>query len=175
MDDRPAIEQVKSGFKIVGAMLASFAAMVLFFIGYIAVTSPEKQRVVLGSVLLLATIITMFFTVRFWAKWFCGIASYVAVRSTFLIFSVQKGQLSPWVAIALTASLWLMAILSIRFYSRRMFSYFDQLSITTAAACLFWGFGKLGTAGGTAMLVPVAIGLPLLFFSASKTLPKISK
>ena len=53
-------------------------------------------------------------------------------------------------------------------YRRHKFSYFDQLSITAAAVCLFWGFARLGTAGDNAMLVPVAIGLPLLFISASK-------
>jgi hypothetical protein len=169
MDNRPAIEhQVKSGFKIVGAILASFAAMVLVSVGYLDITNPEKHRVSLGWVLLLTTIVTMFFTVRFWASWFCGIASYLAVRSTFLIFFVQKGRLSLWTAIGLTVSFWLMAILAIQFYRRHKFSYFDQLSITAAAVCLFWGFARLGTVGDNAMLVPVAIGLPLLLFSASK-------
>jgi hypothetical protein len=65
MDNRPAIEQVKSGFKIVGAILTSFAAMVLVSVGYLDITNPEKHRVGLGWVLLLATIVTMFFTVRF--------------------------------------------------------------------------------------------------------------
>jgi hypothetical protein len=62
----------------------------------------------------------------------------------------------------------MMAILAVQFYRRREFSYFDQLSITTAAVCLFIGIARLGTVGDNGMLVPVAIGIPLLFFSASK-------
>jgi hypothetical protein len=168
MDNRPAIEQVKSGFKIVGAILTSFAAMVIFCVGYFDIVNPEKQRVGLGWVVLLTTILTMFFTVRFWANWFCGIASYLAVRSTFLVLYVQKGRLSLRTTIGLIVAFWLMAILAAQFYRRREFSYFDQLSITTAAVCLFWGFARLGTLGDNAMLVPVAIGIPLLFFSASE-------
>jgi hypothetical protein len=168
MDNRPAIEQVKSGFKIVGAILTSFAALVVFLIGYADVTNPEHQRVGLGWVILVTAVITMFFTVRFWANWFCGIASYLALRSMLLIFLGQNERLSLWTAICLTASLWFMAILAFQFYRRRKFSYFDQLSITTAAVCLFWGFGRLGTIGASAMLVPVAVGLPLLLLSISK-------
>jgi hypothetical protein len=164
MDKRPAIEQVKSGFRIVGAILTSFAAIVLFTVGYIDITKPEKQHVALGWVILLTTVVSMLFTVRFWATWFCGIVSYLAVRLTWFVLLGQKERLSLWIAIGLCASLWFMAILSIQFYRRREFSYFDQLSITTAAVCLFWGFARLGTA----MLLPTVIGLPLLFFSASK-------
>jgi hypothetical protein len=169
MDDRPAIEQVKSGFRIVGAFLASFAAMLLFRAGYINITNPNTQRVGLGWVILLATVITMLFTVRFWADWFCGIAGYLAVRSTFLMFFSQKEQVFVWTALGLTASLWLMAILAIQFYRRRKFSYFDQFTVTTAAVCLFWGFARLGRVGYSGMLVSVAIGLPVLPLNASKT------
>jgi hypothetical protein len=46
-------------------------------------------------------------------------------------------------AIGLSASLWVTAVPSIQFYRRREFSSFEQLSITTAAVCLFWGFARL--------------------------------
>jgi hypothetical protein len=167
MDDRPAIEQVKSGFRIVGAILISFAAFLLFYVSYSDITKPEKQRVGLGWVILLTTMVAMFFTVRYWANWFCGVASYLAMRCTFLVFFADSRRLPPWVAIGLTASLWLMAILAIQFYRRREFSYYDQVSITAAAVCLFWGIARLGTIGDNAMLIPVVIGLSLLLFSAS--------
>jgi hypothetical protein len=50
MDKSPVIEQVKSGFKIAGAILTSFAAITLFIVGYVDVTTPEKQHVALASV-----------------------------------------------------------------------------------------------------------------------------
>jgi prolipoprotein diacylglyceryltransferase len=167
-DNRSTIEQVKSGFRIVGAFLTSFAAWVLFTIGYIDVIKPENQKVSLGLTLLLVTIITMLLTVRFWANWFGGVASSLALRSTLLIFFTKKGGMSPWNAIGLTISFWCIAFLSIKFYKKRQFSHLDQLSITAAAVCLFWGFARLGTAGDNAMLIPVACGLPLLVIAAYK-------
>jgi hypothetical protein len=168
MDKRPVSEQVKSGFKITGAILVSFAAVVLFIIGYTDVVTPEKQHVALGWTILVATAATLMFTVRFWANWFCGVASYLAVRSTFLIFFAHKGKLSLPIAVGLTVSLWLMAILSIRFYKKRKFSKFDQIGITTAAICLFWGFARVGTMGDNAMLLPFLVGIPLLLLAASE-------
>jgi hypothetical protein len=166
MDERPAIEQVKSGFRIVGAILTSFAAFVLFTIGYIDIVTPEKQRAALGWVILLTTVTAMSLTVRFWATWFCGIVAYFAVRSTALVFFALRGRLVWWIAIGLSVSLWIMAVLSVRFYHRHEFPYFEQLSITVAAVCLFWSFARLSVTGDSGMLLPVVIGLPLLFFSA---------
>jgi hypothetical protein len=168
MDKRPVIEQVKSGFKIAGAILISSAAALSFISGYIDVVTPEKGHVALGWAILVVVTATLLFTVRFWANWFCGVASYLAVRSTFLIFFVHKGTLSFPVAIGLTVSLWLIAIFSIRSYKKRTFSKFDQLSITAAAICVFWGFARLGTMGDNAMLLPLLIGIPLLLISASE-------
>jgi hypothetical protein len=168
MDKRPVIEQVKSGFKIVGAILTSFAAITLFIVGYVDVTTPERQHVALGWMILVAISATLLLTVRFWATWFCVIASYLAVRSTLLIFFAHKGKLSLPIAIGLTVSLWLIAIHSVRFYKKRRFSKFDQVCITTAAICLFWGFARLGTRGDNAMLLPLLVGIPLLLVSASE-------
>jgi hypothetical protein len=168
MDQRPVIEQVKSGFKIAGAILTSFAAVVLFIVGYVDVTTPERQHVALGWTILVAVAVTLLFTVKFWATWFCGVASYLAVRSTLLIFFAHKGKLSLPIAIGITVSLWLIAILSIKFYKKRRFSKFDQVCITTAAICLFWGFARLGVMGDNAMLLPLLVGIPLLLVSASE-------
>ena len=76
MDQRPVIEQVKSGFKIAAAILTSFAAVVLFIVGYVGVTTPERQHVALGWIILVVVAATLLFTVKFWATWFCGVASY---------------------------------------------------------------------------------------------------
>lgn len=168
MDKRPVAEQVKSGFKIAGAILISFAAFVLFIFGYNNVVNPEKQHIALGWALLIAVAATLLFTVRFWAAWFCGVASYMAVRSTFLIFFVHRGKLSVPIAIGLTVSLWVIALLSVKVYKKHNFSKCDHVGITTAAICLFWGVARLGTMGDDAMLLPLLVGIPLLLVSASK-------
>jgi hypothetical protein len=140
----------------------------LFIVGYVDVTTPEKQHVALGWMILVSIAAMLLFTVRFWATWFCAMASYLAVRSTLLIFFVHKGKLSLPIAVGLTVSLWLIAILSIRFYKKRSFSKFDQVCLTTAAICLFWGFARLGTQGDDAMLLPLLVGIPLLLVSTSE-------
>lgn len=81
MDQRPTVEQVKSGFKIAGMILTSFVAVVLFVVGYGDATTPEKHHVALGWTVLIAVIAAMLFTVKFCAVWFCAVASYLAVRS----------------------------------------------------------------------------------------------
>src|SRR6266852_8593021 len=90
-DERSITEQVKSGFRIVGAILASFAAFLVFGTGYRYVTGPEQQHVVIGWILLLATVVTMLVSVRLWANWFCGIVSYAAVCCIFLLVSASAG------------------------------------------------------------------------------------
>lgn len=122
LDERPVIEQVKSGFKIAGAILSSFAAFVLFLTGYSYIVGGGEQRSsALGWLLVMATTVTMFATVHFWAKWFCGIVSYGAVRATVLVFFAGRAGLSYWHAAGIAASLWFMAIVSIHFYGRRHF------------------------------------------------------
>jgi hypothetical protein len=140
--------------------------MVLFSIGYIDITSPEKQRVALGWVVLLTTIFAMYVTVRFWANWFCAIAGYLAVRSTFLIFFIGKRGISVRTALGLIVALWLMAVLSIQFYNKRDFSRFERVSVTIAAVSLFWVVAR--SDGGNSTLLPVLIGTPMLLFSVSR-------
>jgi hypothetical protein len=169
MDERPVIEQVKSGFKIAGAILSTFGAFLLFLIGYSHILRPERQEQAIGLLILVTIVIAMFVSVRFWAKWVCGIITYLAVRSTLLVIFAGRGRYSDfsfWSAVAFTGSLWLMATLSIHFYSRRHFSMLDQLSITTAAIGLFWGFLRLATVGNNGILLPIAIGTPLLLVTA---------
>jgi hypothetical protein len=170
MSKRRVIDQVKSGFKIVAAILFSFAAFLLVGISYVGITqdSPKLSH---GSAwaLLITMVMLMFLTVRFWAKWFCGITSYLAVRSMLLPLFAGRGSLSDVPirsAVAITASFWLMAILSIHFYRRHHFSILDQFSITGAAVSLFIGFMRLGSAGNNGIILPVLMGIPLLVLSS---------
>jgi hypothetical protein len=170
MAERRVIKQVKSGFKILAAILFSFGAFSLVGIAYVSIIqdSPKLSH---GSawVLLVAMVMLMFVTVRFWARWFCGIISYLALRSMLLPLFAGSGSLSDLPfrsAVAITASFWLMAILSIHFYRRHHFSILDQFSITGAATSLFIGFIRLGSAGNNGIILPVLMGIPLLVLSS---------
>jgi hypothetical protein len=67
-DSRPVGEQVKSGFIIVGKMLAAFGIAVTILTGSALIRSlpPTQNRVTLGWLLVSLSIIVMFTTVRFW-------------------------------------------------------------------------------------------------------------
>jgi len=168
MDQRQAIKHLKVGLKIVAAIIFSFAAFASVALSYIGITQGlhRDPRLAAWWALLVTTAVIMFISVRFWARWFCGIISYLAVRTTLLALFAGKVGMSYRNAIGISASMWFMAILSIHFYRRHQFSSLDQLSLTAAAICLFVGFTRLGITGNNAMLLPVALGIPLLLFSA---------
>src|SRR5690348_6189606 len=111
MSKRPVIEQVKSGFKIVAAILFSFAAFLAVEVSYLGITQHSaKLSHPSAWALLTMIVVLMFLTVRFWAKWFCGIVSYLAVRSMLLPLFAGRGSLSDLslrTAVAITASFWL--------------------------------------------------------------------
>jgi len=169
MSERRIIEQVKSGFKIVAAILFSVAAFFLVSLGYLGITqdSPKLSHVAAWA-LFTTMVAVMLVTVRFWAKWFCGIVSYLAVRSTLLPLFAGRGRLADVPlrsALTIAAAFWLMAILSIHFYRRNHFSIFDQFSVTTAAVSLFVAFARLGISGENGLILPLLLGIPLLLFS----------
>ena len=81
-DRRPVVEQVKSGFRIVGKMLVAFAIAVTFMAGFGLIRAPRySSQIVLGSVLIMMSILVMTTTVRFWAAGFFGFIAYGALRS----------------------------------------------------------------------------------------------
>jgi hypothetical protein len=178
-DERSITEQVKSGFRIVGAILASFAAFLVFSVGYSYVARPEQQRIVTGWIILVATVTIMFVTVRFWANWFCGIVSYVAVRSIVLLVLVLVGGVhaSPWYVAGFCALAWLLALLSIHLYRRRHFSILDHVGLTGGATCLFLGILRMATTGSTnAGLIPLVIAVALLLPTAfEKSLTRLTE
>lgn len=62
-DERPPLEQVKSGFRIVGAMLLCLAAFLLFSKGYTLLTARHDAQATVGWILLATTGGTLFLTV----------------------------------------------------------------------------------------------------------------
>ncbi len=168
-DQRSVREQVKSGLRIAGEILASFAAFLAFSTGYSYVARPEQQRVVIGWIILVTTVVIMFASVRVWANWFCGVVSYIAVRSIVLLFLVLVGLVhaSVWYVAGFCGLAWLLALLSIRFYRRRNFSILDHVSLTGGAAFLFLGILRVGATGSkNAGLIPLVIAIALLVPSA---------
>ena len=87
MDKSPVIEQVKSGFKIAGAILTSFAAITLFIVGYADVTTPDTVR----AGLVAATIgLLLFGSLGIWA----GVQDSVEARLRRSVHISQRD--CPW-------------------------------------------------------------------------------
>jgi hypothetical protein len=162
MGERPAIEQVKSGFQIAAAILIYALAICSFVVGYNDVTQPERHQVALGWTLLVLTSFAMFFTFRFWVKWFCGIACYVALRSTLLLLRVHQAKMQFSPAIEFIVGFFITAGLTIRLYGKREFSKFDRVAITAAAVCLLWAFVRFGKVAEGSSCVPILFGIAFL-------------
>ena len=80
-DRRPVIEQVKSGFRIVGKILVAFAIAVTFMAGCELVRMPRySYPLVPGWVLIFMSVLVMTTTVKFWAAGFFGLIAYGALR-----------------------------------------------------------------------------------------------
>ena len=163
-DNRPVMEQVKSGFKIAGGILSSFAAFVLFGVSYIDIMHPENKHLAVGWMLLVATALTMFASVQVWARWFCAIVSYAAVRCTMFIIPALMGfsRVPLQYVVATAAALCFLAFCGIRLYDRRRFSTLDRLCVTIAAMLLFIGIITNSTGNYAGLLSFVAAGLLLI-------------
>jgi len=169
-DDRPPLEQVKSGFKIVGAMLLCLAAFLLFSKSYTLLTARREGQAVLGWVLLSVTAGALFVTVRYWAGIFFPVVAWSALRCTVLVVLVLAGAApdsSLWFAVGLSACLWGMTAFSYRFYDQKFFTVVDQLTLTSAAMLFFLALLKFGASSINASLRPVALALFLFAVRAS--------
>lgn len=169
-DNRPPLEQVKSGFKIVGAMLLSLAAFVMFSKGCALVTANPDRQVTLGWTLLIVTAAALFVTVRYWAGVFFAVVAYCALRSTILVVLIVVGlirDIKLWSTLALCISLWLMAAASYRFHDQKLFSLVDQFALTSAVLLLFLALVKIATSGVNAGVPPFTVALLVLAVPAS--------
>jgi hypothetical protein len=161
-DNRPRLEQVKSGFNIVGAMLLCLAAFLLFSMSYMLLTARREGQAVLGWIFLSATAGALFVTVRYWARIFFSVVAYSALRCTVLVFLVVTGMArdtSLWSAVGRSVCLLGMTAFTYRFYDQKYFAIVDQLTLTSAVMLFFLAFLKIGTSGVNASLMPFAIAL----------------
>lgn len=141
--DRVRPEQVKSGFIIVGKMLAAFGIAVTFLSGSTLIRSlpPTSNHVTLGWLLVSLSIIVMFTTVRFWAAGFCGFVGYGAFRSLGGVLFADAFHVSRLYMLALSASIFLMFLLSIHVALKKSKATpIDRVSIVIAASSMLVAF-----------------------------------
>ena len=141
-DRRPVIEQVKSGFRIVGKMLVAFAIAVTFMAGSAVIRTPRySYQLALGWALILISLLVMTTTVRFWAAGFFGFIAYGAFRCLGGVFVADVFHISRLYMVIVSVSAFAMALLSYRFTSRRLnITAIDRASIVIAASCVLLTF-----------------------------------
>lgn len=138
-DKRPPLEQVKSGFRIVGRMLAVFGVALGFIVGCVKIQTPELPHDLLfGIVLVVLSIGIMVGTARYWAAWFFGLVAYCAWRCLsrgFLLASAHH--ISMLLMAGMFTGLLVMAFLTYCFTSKRYtLTQLDRATLVIAAVCL---------------------------------------
>ncbi len=142
-DRRPVAEQVKSGFVIVGKMLAAFGIAVAFLAGSALIrTLPHsRNQVALGWLLVGLSVVVMFTTVKFWAAGFCGFVGYGAFRSLAGVLVADAFHVPRLYMVAISASVFVMFLLSIHFTSKKLnITPVDRISIVIAASSMLVAF-----------------------------------
>lgn len=141
-DRRPVIEQVKSGFRIVGKMLVAFAIAVTFMAGCALLRTPKySYQLDVGWALIFMSILVMTATVKFWAAGFFGFIAYGAWRSLGGVLVADVYHVSRLYMVIVSVSAFAMALLSYRFTSRRLhIRAIDRASIVIAASCVLLTF-----------------------------------
>lgn len=174
-DERPVREQVKSGFIIVGKLLAAFAISVTFLGGCEFVRrSSGWHDTVLGWGLIAATIVVMTGTVRFWASGFVGFIGYGALRSLVGILAPSAFHASRSYMVALFVSVFAMSVLSLRFTEKKIvITPLDRASIVIAAICVLLAFLFADTYKGAVVFNAGNIAL-LLSLWVARTSKRIS-
>lgn len=136
-DRRPAVEQVKSGFRIVGKMLVALAIAGTFMAGCELIRAPRHSQIALGWVLIILSLLVMTTAVRFWAAGFFGFIAYGALRSLGGVLVADAFHVSRLYMAIVSASAFVMAILSHRFISKKLhITTTDRVSLVVAAGCV---------------------------------------
>lgn len=86
-DDRPVGEQIKSGFRLAGFVLLAFALVFLLVLGTtLLLDKPSRfsghglSGRVIGGCMLASLSAFLFFTARYWAKWFIAFVLWAVFR-----------------------------------------------------------------------------------------------
>lgn len=167
-DERPVREQVKSGFIIVGKLLAAFAISVTFLAGCEFVRgSSGLHDTLLGWGLIIATSVVMTATVRFWAAGFFAFIAYGALRSLVGILAPSAFRVSRWYMVVLFVSVFAMSVLSLRFTAKKIvITPLDRACIVIAAICVLLAFLFADTYKGAVVFNVGTIALLLSWWVA---------
>ena len=130
-------EQVKSGFLIAGKLVAAFCIAATFFSGCGLIhEAGSSSQIVIGSLLIVFSVIVMAFTVRVWAAGFVGFIAYAALRVLGGTLFASSSHVSPMLMLSVAGSLLAMSILCVRFASgKRRITKIDRASLVLAAIC----------------------------------------
>jgi hypothetical protein len=136
-DRRPVKEQVKSGFRIAGKLVAAFCIAGIFYSGCALVQQATRSsQIVSGWLLITLSIVVMAITVRFWAGGFVGFIAYATLRLLVGTLFASSLRVSPLYLLSVAASLFAMGMLSIRFASLKPhLTRPDRASLVLAAIC----------------------------------------
>lgn len=133
-DRRTAGEQVKSGFQIAGLILLTLllVGVMLKSAAFVAGTdgNPQLSHRILGGATLIVISVLMFFTVRYWAKWFATFLLWAVIRFAFRV-RLSSHIAAPWWIPGLLLVLTALFILSIELVWRR-----DPFKLETIALIL---------------------------------------
>ena len=137
-DERPVREQIESGFVIAGKLLAAFAIGVTFLAGCEFIRgSGGWHDIVLGWGLIIASVVVMATTVRFWMAGFVGFIAYGALRSLRGILAPSAFHVPQWHMVILFVSAFAMSGLGLRLADKKLvITPLDRASIVIAASCV---------------------------------------
>lgn len=135
-DRRTPLEQAKSGLRIVGAMVATLAAISLFALAYAQIANAHHTRsAAAGWLLVIALTAILSLTVQYWRRWFFFIPGYLGMRSS---LGLLLGWFSPggFVYIGFPILMFVMFAMSLRLRESDKLRAFDHGTLLVTAACL---------------------------------------
>jgi hypothetical protein len=132
------MEQVKSGLMIVIKMLIAFGVAVTFMAGCALIRMPGNlQRMVIGWLLLIVSIVVMTTTVKFWAAGFFGLVAYGAFRSLGGILISPPVHMSRLYMVSVSASIFVMTFLCFGIaLNEGHVRATERVSVVIAASCV---------------------------------------
>jgi hypothetical protein len=139
-DHRSVEEQVKSGLKIAGALVATFAALILIASSCVQIINADgTHNVARGWLLMLALVAVLAATVQYWSRWFFCVPAYVAMRS---LGWILLGWFSPvgYIFVCFPLLVLAMAKLSFRYSKLKRIRIIDRVILMIALACLLGSF-----------------------------------
>jgi hypothetical protein len=140
-DRRPAAEQVKSGFKIAGAVAGSIVVLAMFGGGYLRITDSQRHQAGLAAwMMMTGAVSVLVLTENQWSRWFCYIPGGIGGRgliamSMSLLFGTEGGLAASYFWLALCLLSLAMCLLSFRFQKRTQLSLYDRVSLLLSCLC----------------------------------------